>query len=66
MKTKKRWIALLLGLEIGLGHFYIGKYKKALFFALAPFIIDFVTFYLLQDIPFVPIIGFLLVLFLWL
>jgi signal peptidase I len=65
MKTKKRWIALLLSLQIGLGHFYIGKYKKAFLFALSPFIIYFVMFYLLQNIPFAPIIGLLLIISLW-
>jgi len=65
MKNKKRWIALLLSLQIGLGHFYIGKYKKAFLFALLPFFIYFVMFYLLQDMKFAPIIGWVLIIPLW-
>jgi len=36
MKTKKRFIAILLSLifSLGVGHFYVGRYKKALFLLL--------------------------------
>jgi len=38
--TKKRWIAMLLSiLMTGVGQFYIGKYKKALFILLSPFVL---------------------------
>jgi len=57
MKTKKRWIALLLTLQMGLGHFYIGEYKKSLFFLLFPIVILWITWYLLQDISFMPFLG---------
>ena len=38
--TKKRWIAMLLSiLMMGVGQFYMGKYKKALFILLSPFVL---------------------------
>ena len=39
MKTKKRWVAVILSLlMVGVGHFYITQYKKAFFILLIPFI----------------------------
>jgi len=61
--TKKRWIAMLLSiLMMGVGHFYIGKYKKALFILLSPFVLIALTTLLFWESSF--IVGTLLLMIL--
>ena len=50
---KKRWLALLLNLFMGLGYLYIGKVKKALYFVFLPYLIVLVALYLERYIPYI-------------
>lgn len=48
MKEKKRYIAIILAIIpiFGMGYFYIGKYKKAFFYMIAPWLIHFISTHL--------------------
>ena len=65
MTNKRRWIALLLTLNMGLGHFYIGEYRKALLLVFAPFVVWLIAWYLLQD-SVSTTIGLIITLGVWL
>jgi len=46
-QEKKRYIAIILALipffGLGIGHFYIGKYRKAFFYLIAPWLMHFIS-----------------------
>jgi len=45
MREKKRYVAILLVIIplFGVGYFYIGKYKKAFFYMIAPWLLHFIS-----------------------
>ena len=54
---KKRWLALLINVFMGVGYLYIGKVKKALYFVFFPYILIIATMYVEIYIPYIYLVA---------